>query len=306
VVRQAGRIQTTPQALREFAASLCTSDEVAVEATGNSYAIARLLERQMGRVVISNPQKTRAIAEAKVKTDKVDAAVLAQLLAAGFLPSVWLPDEATFALRRQVARRAHLVRQRTRLNNQVQSILHRNLVGRCPAGDLFCHKGRAWLAAQDLPPDEQQAVKGAQRRSCSSPVLMEQTTEQVTSVHPSRLILADGSQPSLLERRLQSERPVRPMSVVVLGVDPKDLLEVGPPKNEEPVQALGAHRPDLDPALRVRVRLGARTGVTTTWAPSQRNTSSKLRQNFASRSRSRNRTRRPCSPSTSSRLRAAG
>jgi transposase len=123
VVRQAGRIQTTPEALREFAESLCASDEVVLEATGNTYAIARLLERQVGRVVISNPQKTRATCEAKVKTDKVDAAVLAQLLAAGFLPAVWLPDEATFALRRQVGRRAHIVRQRTRLKNQVQSIL---------------------------------------------------------------------------------------------------------------------------------------------------------------------------------------
>ena len=69
VVRQAGRIQTTPEALRAFAASLCVSDEVALEATGNTYAIARLLERHVGRVVVSNPQKTRAIAEAKVKTD---------------------------------------------------------------------------------------------------------------------------------------------------------------------------------------------------------------------------------------------
>jgi transposase len=158
VVRQAGRIQTTPEGLREFAESPCLSDEVALEATGNTHAIARLLEQHVGRVVVSNPQKTRAIAEAKVKTDKVDAAVLAGLLAAGFLPSVWLPDEATFALRRQVARRAHIVRQRTRLKNQVQSILHRNLIGRCPAADLFGNKGRAWLAAQELPQDEHQAV----------------------------------------------------------------------------------------------------------------------------------------------------
>jgi hypothetical protein len=50
------------------------------------------------------------------------------------------------------------VRQRTRLKNQVQSILHRNLVPRCPAADLFGNKGRSWLAAQDLPPDEHQAV----------------------------------------------------------------------------------------------------------------------------------------------------
>jgi transposase len=145
VVRQAGRIQLTPEALREFADSLCASDAVALEATGNTYTIARLLERQVGRVVVSNPQKTSAIAEAKVKTDKVDAAVLAGLLAAGFLPSVWLPDEATFALRRQVTRRAHIVRQRTRLKNQVQSILHRNLVlAARPPTCSAARAGRGW------------------------------------------------------------------------------------------------------------------------------------------------------------------
>ena len=113
VVRQAGRIATTPEALRLFADSLAPSDEVALEATGNTHAIARLLERRVARVV-ANPAKTRAIAEAKVKTDKVDAEILAQLLAADYLPAVWRPDPATAALRRQVLRRAHIVRQRTR------------------------------------------------------------------------------------------------------------------------------------------------------------------------------------------------
>ena len=164
VVRLAGQIETTPEALRLFAASLCDQDEVAIEATCNTHAIARLLERHVGRVVVSNPTKTRAIAEAKVKTDKVDAQVLAQLLAAGFLPSVWLADDETQALRRQVARRAHIVRQRTRLKNRVQSILHRNLVPRCPAADLFGHKGRRWLAEQDLPADERQAVEALLRQ----------------------------------------------------------------------------------------------------------------------------------------------
>jgi len=137
---------------------------VALEATCNTYAIATLLERHVRRVVVSNPQKTRAIAEAKVKTDKVDAEILAELLAADYLPPVWLPDEDTHALRRQVARRAHIVRQRTRLKNQVQAILHRNLVPRCPAADLFGHKGRAWLGEQDLPPDERQAVQAPLRQ----------------------------------------------------------------------------------------------------------------------------------------------
>ena len=61
---------------------------MALEATGNSDAIANLLRPLVGRVVVSNPPKTRAIAEAKVKTDKVDARILAQLLAADFLPPV--------------------------------------------------------------------------------------------------------------------------------------------------------------------------------------------------------------------------
>jgi transposase len=163
-VRQVGQISTTPEALRVFADSLAPSDEVAIEATCNTHAIARLLESRVARVVVSNPTKTRAIAEAKVKTDKVDAEVLAQLLAADYLPAVWLPDDETHALRRQVARRAHIVRQRTRLKNQVQSILHRNLVPRCPAADLFGRKGRAWLEQQELPADERRAVEALLRQ----------------------------------------------------------------------------------------------------------------------------------------------
>jgi transposase len=164
LVRQAGRIAATPEALRLFADSLAPSDEVALEATGNTHAIVRLLEGRVARVVVSNPQKTRAIAEAKVKTDKVDAAILAQLLAADYLPAVWVADEDTQARRRQVARRAHLVRQRTRLKNQIQAILHRNLVPRCPAADLFGHKGRRWLAGQELPADERRAAEALLRQ----------------------------------------------------------------------------------------------------------------------------------------------
>ena len=120
-----GRFATTPEGVRAFAQGLGPADEVALEVTGNTGAIATVLASRAGRVVGSNPAKTRAIAEAKVKTDKVDAEILAQLLAADFLPAVWLPDAETSALRRQLLRRAQLVRQRTRLKNQVHAILHR-------------------------------------------------------------------------------------------------------------------------------------------------------------------------------------
>ncbi|MGH7556792.1 MAG: IS110 family transposase [Gemmatimonadota bacterium] len=159
-VQSRRRIELTSEALRSFAERLDRQDQVVLEATCNTYAIARLLQGYAARVVISNPLQTRAIAAAKVKTDKVNAAVLAKLLASGFLPEVWLPDKSTEALRRQVARRSQLVRHRTRLlKNQIHAILHRNLLRRCPAADLFGHKGRAWLERQSLPEDERVAVE---------------------------------------------------------------------------------------------------------------------------------------------------
>ena len=94
-VVQAGRFDATPEGVREFAAGLGPADEVALEATGNTWAMVTVLASRAARVVVANPAKTRAIAEAKVKTDKVDAAILAQLLAADYLPSVWMPDAAT-------------------------------------------------------------------------------------------------------------------------------------------------------------------------------------------------------------------
>ncbi len=164
LVRDEGRIGVTPGALREWAAGLLGDDQVALEATGNSDAIANLLMPLVGRVVVSNPSKTRAIAEAKVKTDKVDARILAQLLAADFLPPVWLPDERTRCLRRQVTRRAHIVRQRTRLKNQVHAILARNLAPTPPVSDLFGTTGRHWLSWQDLPADERASVQALLRQ----------------------------------------------------------------------------------------------------------------------------------------------
>jgi transposase len=134
LVRQAGRAGPSDESLRIFADSLGPEDEVALEATCNAQTIFRLLEPPVARAVVSSPHKTHAIAEAKVKTDKVDAEVLAQLLAADYLPSVWVADQATQALRRQVTRRAHIVRQRTRLKNRVQAILLTvTLIPRCPA-----------------------------------------------------------------------------------------------------------------------------------------------------------------------------
>jgi transposase len=147
------RIATDPTGLRTFAQTLSKDDQVVLEATMNTWAITELLAEHAGRVVVSNPLRTKAIADAKVKTDKVDAQVLAHLLAADFIPEVWVPDGRTRQLRRQVAQRAALVRQQTQLRNQAHAILHRNLVA-APMSDLFGVAGRRWLAEVALPFEE--------------------------------------------------------------------------------------------------------------------------------------------------------
>src|SRR6266568_4594186 len=120
-VQRFGRIET--RELEAFASSLRPDDHVVLESTSMSWAIAELLGRHVGKVTVSNPMQTKAIASAKVKTDKVDAKVLAQLGAADFLPEVWAPDAQTRALRRRLAHRAALVRERTRLRNQIHAVL---------------------------------------------------------------------------------------------------------------------------------------------------------------------------------------
>nr|WP_284503626.1 MULTISPECIES: IS110 family transposase [unclassified Caballeronia] len=159
VLRTGGRAGLRREELKRFAASLRSTDHVVLEATGNTAAIVSVLRPHVARVAIANPLLVRLIAEARVKTEKIDAAVLAQLYASHFLPEVWMPDEPTLALRRQVSRRSQLVRQRTRLKNEVDAVLAAHLIERCPATDLFGRKGRAWLSAQPLPMDERLGVE---------------------------------------------------------------------------------------------------------------------------------------------------
>jgi transposase len=135
-----------------------------MEATGPAMEIARILTPHVGRVVVANAQDVRAISHARVKSDRFDARTLAELLAAGMLDPVWVPDGETAALRRRVARRAALVRQRTRAKNEVHATLSRALLGRCPVSDLFGIDGRAWLAQQPLGAEEQETVTGCLRQ----------------------------------------------------------------------------------------------------------------------------------------------
>jgi transposase len=146
------RFALNRHALKSVASGLLRpGDHVALEATTNCWAVADALRPHVAEVVVSNPMATKAIAQAKVKTDKVDAHVLAQLLRCDFLPRVWQPDEATRRLRELTGRRSALVGQRTMMRNRIHSVLAMRLID-APAR-VFSGEGLDWLARVEL--DEQ-------------------------------------------------------------------------------------------------------------------------------------------------------
>jgi transposase len=162
-LRSAGRIATTPEALELFAQSLDARDRVALEVTGNAWAIAAILEPHVARVIVVSPSDT-GIRRVRAKTDRLDARALARLLWTGQLDGVWTPDERVRAMRRRLARRSQLVRARARAKNEIHAVLMRCLKDRPPASDLFGVKGRAWLAEQQLALCERETVDSAMRQ----------------------------------------------------------------------------------------------------------------------------------------------
>ena len=139
------RFDATRAVIETFAQHhLTVNDRVALEATTNTWPIVAVLQPLVKEVVVSNPLRTKAIAQAKIKTDKVDAKVLAQLLRADFLPSVWIPTPDTRLLRQRSTERTMLVSDRTRIKNRIHSIFHQRLL-EVPSGDLFSVKNLAWL-----------------------------------------------------------------------------------------------------------------------------------------------------------------
>jgi transposase len=157
-VKQEQRVDLVHDRLVRFGKSLSVEDEVVIEATGNSAAVERILRPFVKRVVVANPRMVRAIAYARVKTDKIDAVILARLHAGGFLPEVWVADDNTQRQRRQIVERMGVLEQVVRTKGRIHAILHANLIPKY-SGHLFGKAGKKWLAGLPLP-EEEKAIVG--------------------------------------------------------------------------------------------------------------------------------------------------
>jgi transposase len=122
---------------------------VAVEATFNWYYFLNVVEPLGLELHLVHPWKTRAIASARIKHDKLDSRVLAELLRTGFLAEAWIAPREVREERQLLRHRARTVQWATRAKNGVHGVVNRQGI-RPPMESLFGPKGRAFLAELEL------------------------------------------------------------------------------------------------------------------------------------------------------------
>jgi transposase len=129
---------------------------VAFEAAFGWSWLAELLEDYGFEAHLVHPLRCKAIASARLKNDKVDAAILAQLLRADLLPEAWLAPPRVRQLRALLRHRASLVRLGTQLRNRIHAVAADHGYDR--SASYWTGPGRGWLAELDLPAASREIV----------------------------------------------------------------------------------------------------------------------------------------------------
>ena len=145
-----GRIKTETGSVKEFFSGF-DNLEIALEATSNYEYFYDLLESLGHKVVLAHPLKTRMIGEARVKTDKIDARILADLLRGNLLPTSYVPPKEIRELRHLVRYRIFLGRYRAILKNRIKAELRRRNLKYETGGNLYTKKGKKWLRSLGDP-----------------------------------------------------------------------------------------------------------------------------------------------------------
>ena len=151
-------IHADKQSIHDYFSQLPAPVTVTMESTRNWYWLYELLE-EYAEVKLANPRKVRLIAEAKVKTDKIDARILAHLERARFLPESYIPPREIRDRRELLRYRASLVSIRTGAKNRAHALMDKLGVIH-PFSDLFRKAGRTFLATLELRPVYRRALDG--------------------------------------------------------------------------------------------------------------------------------------------------
>lgn len=146
-------------ALTKYFSKQDPKSEVVVEASGNWMFLYETIERYTPQVVLAHPLKTRAIAEARIKTDTIDATTLAELLRLDGIPKAYIPPRGVRDVRELLRYRAALVSLRMGLKNKVHAVLTKTGI-ECGWSNVLGTKSRQWLKTLPLRPCYRQEVDG--------------------------------------------------------------------------------------------------------------------------------------------------
>ena len=117
---------TNHRSLRTFLSGLRPDARIVLESSSVWYGVYRFIEESGFDVVLSNPLKTKAVAYGKIKTDRLDARVLAELLRVDYIPPCHVPTKEGMEHRGLARHREYLVGMRTSLKNKIHAILLMN------------------------------------------------------------------------------------------------------------------------------------------------------------------------------------
>jgi len=118
-----------------------------------------LLEELDIKTVVGHPLKIRAIADAKIKSDSIDAKTLAHLLRADLIPQVHVPPKEVREQKNLLRHRLWLVRLQTMTKNRIHQLIDRNHVQRPKVKNLFGVAGRTFLKGLSLSLIDQKLLK---------------------------------------------------------------------------------------------------------------------------------------------------
>jgi transposase len=142
--------ENSNEGIANLTSVLTSEDRVVMESTGNLWLnMYDTLDAKSIRVVLANPLKTKVIASAKVKTDKLDARILAHLLRADLIAESYVPQGNVREMRALVRHRLSLVQMRTMVKNKAHAIIDKYGY-RCEYSDMFGKAGTRWLRAQQM------------------------------------------------------------------------------------------------------------------------------------------------------------
>ena len=126
------------------------SFQAVVESSANYWTkLFDMMQENGVSIKLSNPYKTKAIADAKIKTDKVDARTLAQLLRAGLVAESYVPSRENREKRALIRERASLMKTRTEIRNRIHDLLAKYEFEHS-FSDLFGKQGMEWLRSLRL------------------------------------------------------------------------------------------------------------------------------------------------------------